>query len=286
MIATRSVIWFLLLTFGVTWLAAAGIFVAGGRSNLPVYTAGLAAVMLVPATAAAVVRRRFQEGFQDAGLRVGKLRYYALAYGLLVLWADLAFGLTWTTPLGRFDPDMPFLQALVPPDKLAQARHQIAAARPLLGLFVLFGPFMNLPFTLGEEVGWRGYLLVRLLPVGTLRAVLLTGAIWGVWHAPFILMGHNYPGHEAAGVPLMVMLCIALGLLFGWLFLKSGSVFVPALGHACFNLFAIILSLVTADFNPLLGGAAGVISMGIIALVAGALWFCFPPDKAKVSSKE
>ena len=73
----------------------------------------------------------------------------------------------------------------------------------------------------------------------------------------------------------MVMLCVILGLLFGWLFLKSGSVFVPALGHACFNLFAIILSLVTADFNPLLGGAAGVISMGIIALVAGALWFWY-----------
>ena len=283
MIATRNVICFLLLTFGVTWLAAAGIFVAGGMSNLPVYVAGGAAVMLVPATAAAVVRRRFHEGFHDACLRVGKLRYYALTYGLLVLWAALAFGLTWTTSLGRFDPDMSSLQGHLPPDKIAQARHQIAAARPWLGLVALFGPFMNLPFTLGEELGWRGYLLVRLLPLGTLRAVLLTGAIWGVWHAPFILMGHNYPGHGAAGVPLAVICFTVLGWLFGWLFLKSGSVLVPAFAHACANLFGSSLSLVTADFNPLLGGAAGIISIGIVALVAGALWFCFPPHKAKAS---
>jgi hypothetical protein len=199
------------LTFGVTWLAAAGIFVAGGLSNLPVYTAGGAAVMLVPAAAAAVVRRRFHEGFQDAGLQVGKLRYYALTYGLLALWATLAFGLTWTTPLGRFDPNMPWLRALLPLEMLAQVSHRIAAARPWLGLVVLFGPFMNLAFALGEELGWRGYLLVLLLPLGTLRAVLLTGTIWGVWHAPFILMGHNYPGHEAAGVPLMVVWCIVFG---------------------------------------------------------------------------
>src|SRR5262249_41354290 len=91
-------------------------------------------------------------------------------------------------------------------------------------------------------------------------------------------MGHNYPGHEAAGVPLMVMWCIIFGWLFGWLFLKSGSVFVPALAHGCLNAFAAVLSLVTTDFNPVLGGATGVISMGIVAFVAGALWFCFPPE--------
>jgi membrane protease YdiL (CAAX protease family) len=286
MIATRSVICFLLLTFGVTWLAAAGIFAAGGVSNLTVFTAVGAVVMLVPAAAAAVVRRRFHEGFPDAGLRVGKVRYYALTYGLLALWAALAFGLTWSTPLGRFDPDMPSLQSHLPPDRVAQVRHILSPARPWLWLIVLFGPFLNLPFAVGEELGWRGYLLVRLLPLGTLHAVLLTGTIWGVWHAPFILMGHNYPGHDAAGVPLMVVWCIVFGWLFGWLFLKSGSVFVAALAHGCLNAFAASLTLVTADFNPVVSGATGVVSSGIVAFIAGALWFCFPPDKAKNSIKE
>src|SRR5262249_30303176 len=159
MIATRSVICFLLLTFGVTWLAAAGIFVAGGVSNLPVYTAGGAAVMLVPAAAAVVVRRRFHEGFQDAGLRVGKLRYYALTYGLLALWAALAFGLTWTTPLGRFDPDMPSLQGVLPADKVAQARHLLSPSRPWLGLACVFGAFIQLDFC-----SRRGTGLARLPP--------------------------------------------------------------------------------------------------------------------------
>src|SRR5918992_2157613 len=49
-------------------------------------------------------------------------------------------------------------------------------------------------FTFGEEYGWRGYLLPRLLPLGEIRASVLVGGVWGGWHLPLLLAGLNYPG--------------------------------------------------------------------------------------------
>ncbi len=62
------------------------------------------------------------------------------------------------------------------------------------------GPLINTLLALGEELGWRGFLLPSLLPLGQWRAILMSGLIWGVWHAPAILQGHNYPSQPVLGV--------------------------------------------------------------------------------------
>jgi len=96
-------------------------------------------------------------------------------------------------------------------------------------------PALNLPFALGEELGWRGYLLPRLLPLGQLPALALSGAVWGLWHAPLILKGHNYPNAPELGVLLMVGFCVVFGVLFGWLRLASGSVWPAVIAHGALN---------------------------------------------------
>jgi hypothetical protein len=95
---------------------------------------------------------------------------------------------------------------------------------------------INLLPALGEEVGWRGWLLPKLMPLGTLPALLVSGVIWGLWHAPVILLGYNYP--DAPGwlaLTAMVGMCTVIGAVFGWLRLRSGSVWPAALAHAAFN---------------------------------------------------
>ena len=74
------------------------------------------------------------------------------------------------------------------------------------------------------------------MPLGAIPAVLISGLIWGLWHAPLILLGYNYPDAPGwLGLAAMVVVCVIFGAIFGWLRLRSGSVWPSALAHAAFN---------------------------------------------------
>lgn len=103
-----------------------------------------------------------------------------------------------------------------------------------LGTF-LVAPAINALFSFGEEWGWRGFLLPKLLPLGQWRALLLTGALWGLWHAPVVLLGYDYPFHPKLGVLLMILFCVIFGILLGWLRLATGSIWPAAIGHGALN---------------------------------------------------
>ncbi len=90
--------------------------------------------------------------------------------------------------------------------------------------------------TLGEEIGWRGWLLPRLMPLGEVPALLISGVVWVLWHAPAILLGYNegaIPGWLA--LVCMSVSCITFGSVLSWIRLRSGSVWAAALGHGAFN---------------------------------------------------
>ena len=95
--------------------------------------------------------------------------------------------------------------------------------------------------------GWRGWLLPKLMPLGAGPAVLISGVIWGLWHAPLILLGYNYPTAPGwLAVLSMCGMCIVVGGVFGWLRIRSGSVWPAALAHGAFNAAAGLSLLVVA----------------------------------------
>ncbi len=107
-------------------------------------------------------------------------------------------------------------------------------------LTLLLKTLPNIPFTLGEEYGWRGYLLPRLLSLGEIRATLLVALIWGPWHVPFLLAGLNHPGVDF-WVALLVFLftVVTLSFAYTWFYVaSSGSVLVVALLHQSTNTFS------------------------------------------------
>jgi membrane protease YdiL (CAAX protease family) len=132
--------------------------------------------------------------------------------------------------------------------------------------------------TFGEEFGWRAYLQPKLMPLGKRKAMLWMGLIWGVWHWPVILMGHNYgldyPGAPYLGPLAMIWFTLILGILLGWLAFKADSVWPAVIGHGAINGIASLGLLFSQNEpNPLLGPApVGVIGGIGFALVALLLW--------------
>ena len=118
-----------------------------------------------------------------------------------------------------------------------RGKDYLAFLAAMIPLAVLLNPIGGLPQCLGEELAWRGWLLPKLEQrFGQLRAALLSGLLWGVWHAPIVAMGYNYgKGHPLQNIAAMVLFCVVLGSIQAFLYWKSQSVWSAVLFHAAVN---------------------------------------------------
>ena len=98
------------------------------------------------------------------------------------------------------------------------------------------------------------------------------GVIWGVWHAPVILMGHNYPGYPILGVFLMIVYCVLLSFILGMAFLKSGSVWLAAYLHGVNNqILSFLVMMVYRPNDPVFSFGVGIYGLVVMAIVVGLL---------------
>ncbi len=98
------------------------------------------------------------------------------------------------------------------------------------------GTLVMLPLAAGEEIGWRGYVLPRLIDVGAPRPVLLSALIWGAWHV-VPLLGSGYaalPSPLFSATNLMVA-AAAFGSILAWMRLGTGSIWPCVVAHAAWN---------------------------------------------------
>ncbi|MFJ9696120.1 CPBP family intramembrane glutamic endopeptidase [Kitasatospora sp. NPDC101183] len=138
---------------------------------------------------------------------------------------------------------------------------------------------VSLPLFFGEELGWQGFLFPRLLrPGGTaslVRAYLLTGTAFALWHLPPLLMGGQYPGRPwYVAVPAFVLSCVLVLPVFTWLRLRSGSVVPAVLAHTFASTMGVsaVRRFATPDspLDPLTMGLTGW--PGWIVLAAFVTW--------------
>jgi uncharacterized protein len=128
---------------------------------------------------------------------------------------------------------------------------------------------VNLPFMFGEELGWRGLLLKETQLLGFLKSNILIGFIWGIWHAPIVMMGHNYPKYPLVGVAVMCLMTIGLAPIFAYVRLKTKSIVGPCILHGLINGSGLLFVLYIANGHELFSyitGAAGIIASTIICL--------------------
>lgn len=152
---------------------------------------------------------------------------------------------------------------------------------------VAFGLAFALVTSLAEEIGWRGYLLPRLVPLGQRRALLISGLVWATWHVPFILwMGYHSDGKLLLVLPLFYGTIVAAGFFFGYLRIHSDSVWPAAIGHGIHNFSWGVLSLFTVSAHPVvveeyLGGDNGIFILAgtIVMLVWARRHYGWAPSK-------
>jgi uncharacterized protein len=164
-------------------------------------------------------------------------RYEAWAYVIPILYALPVYVITWAVISGSFD----FSKFAAPLGNAFGFPNSPRATALLLAipLYAVIGVIGSTARALGEEIGWRGFLLPRLVQqFGFTVGCLFSGCIWAVWHYPVLLFADYNAGTKPAyALTCFTLMVIADAYILGWLRLKSGSLWPAAILHASHNLF-------------------------------------------------
>jgi membrane protease YdiL (CAAX protease family) len=294
----RRILVYLAFAFGIAWAASLAVYLTGGLEDSPMVfpeaNISLAFVLLAgpvmwaPGLANMLTRLVTREGWEDAYLRPRLKQawpYWVAAWFVPGLLTVAGLALYFLLFPRHYDAELNTLREMLEAAPVEAGEVNLwvlVAVQVFQGL--LLSPFINGMATFGEEFGWRGYLQQKLMGLGPRRAMGLMGLIWGVWHWPAILMGHNYgldyPGAPFLGPLAMVWFTLIVGTLLGWLTYRARSVWPAVVGHAALNGMANLgVVFVQGEPNPLLGplpvglvGGMAFAAVGLLLLLVPGVW--------------
>jgi membrane protease YdiL (CAAX protease family) len=286
----RKIGLYILVSFGISW-AVAGILKFSGLGLGNIVSTAIIAVFYMggPAIAVFVIQKFiYKEGLKDCGWSFDKKAVGWLLFTFVLFFAFILLTFSFIALFGNTHIINEFGQINLSPESLRQQllsllpsdisskTQPVLPALPPVPLFIvqltggmIGGSLLNLPFTFGEEFGWRGLLLKETRSMGFVRSSLFIGIVWGIWHLPLILMGHNYPHYPYWGSAMMCLFTVAVSPLFTYVRLKTKSILGACMLHGMINANATLFILYVAGGNELfasLAGAAGVLAAATVSL--------------------
>ncbi len=271
------------------------------QKHLAIQSFGI--MMLFPALISIILRLVFKDGFRNSGFRFGKFKNYVW---MLIFVVSFVFISIFANALifGKA-PDWRLVN--MPTGSMMIMGNTVSPMMFWLFQFLVIGVIGNLTVPIimmfGEEYGWRSYLLQKMLPMGFWKANILTGAIWGLWHAPVILMGYNYGNYTLIGVitvisspgistlaPVILMgynygnytligvimftiVGILLGTIFNYMYIRGNSVILTSVGHGWFNGMVPSVLLLTGFMGKeTIIAPLGVIGFAIMLILLAIGW--------------
>jgi uncharacterized protein len=229
--AFSSVFYFLILK-AHTLGAGAGLFVFG--------------IMWCPGLAGMATLKINGRELSDLGWKWPQTAYAVQCWCIPLLYATIAYVIVWATGLGGF-PNHDFMNHLVPLIGL-RVSPQLSTV-----IYVLtagtFGVIKGMASALGEEIGWRGFLVPELFKTTSFTTTaLFSGVVWSCWHYPLLIWGNYNSGTPTwYGLTCFTAMVVSISFVFAWLRLKSGSLWTGAILHASHNLY------IQGIFTPLTG---------------------------------
>jgi len=194
-----------------------------------------------------------KDGWRTLGLHRLGLRVWWIAFFGTLAVTVAAYAVVWLTPLAS--PTMPPQGAL-----------------PVVRAFMLQVPILATTFVLCEEIGFRGYLLPKLLPLGRKRALLISGLIFATWHMPLIFLTSLLPiGNPVISLPLFYAAVVAGTFFYGYLRLASGSIWPASIAHATHNTISGMITVFSVTSAPLLVNGYLLGEFGIVITAAAAI---------------
>lgn len=219
-------------------------------------------LMWAPGLSSIFARIVLREGISDISLRIGgkqTLKKLPMILLLPVIIGLFAYGIAWVTGLVQY----------VTPDTFIKAPSAVIFVGTVL-MQMLFGTIIGVLSSAGEELGWRGYMLTRLIDARIPKPVLTSGIIWGLWHLPVLLVGNYYSGpYPALSVVLFMISVTSFSYILSRLRLSTGSVWAAIFLHASWN--AVIqdaFDLFSSGENVLLWTGESGIFVALALLIA------------------
>jgi membrane protease YdiL (CAAX protease family) len=270
-------VWKKIAVYYVLTTALTAIFNAGDRvapSNI-IYVTG---AMWSPAVAAFCTKMLFRESIRDLGWQWGTGRYQILGYLLPLAYAIPVYLVVWGTGLGGF-----YDGAFVAKVTRDYGWSGLAPGMAILAYVAISMTAGFIPKTsraLGEEIGWRGFLVPELAKVVSFPMVgLISGLLWAAWHVPSILFStYNAGTPPWFAISCFTVMIVAQSFMFAWLRLRSGSLWPAALLHGSHNMFVqLIFTPLTANtgYTPYLIDEFGIgmaLSSVVVALILCRKW--------------
>jgi uncharacterized protein len=292
---TKRILIFIAFVIMVPWTVVLVVKQSGLMETSPTSGMMLANYIIItlPALANLFTRLVTKEGWKNLWLRPNfkrGWRFYLAAWLLPLSATIVGGGLYYLLFPQSFDPNLNQVRT-------AFAAVPSLAAQPWLAFMIIFVQTMLLAMiingiaSMGEEFGWRAYLLQKLMILfagtngsgegsvahpntGARRASILVGLIWGLWHFPLFFLGSSL---TFPFILIYLLYTCSASVLLTWVTLRSGSVWPASIGHGMLNGTSAFPTLMAnTSVNPLLGpGPTGLI--GMLGYVILALFLLFKP---------
>ena len=241
----RAICVYLALTFAFSAVLWA-LVIWSGHLNMA-FGLVIPVLMWCPALAALVTCRLTGRDFRTIAWQWPQGRYLIAAYFIPLAYTSVAYGFVWAVGLAGWNSQ--FVGMAVQELGLTGLPRSLGFA-VCIALMATAGVIENLSTTLGEEIGWRGFLVPELAyKMSFTRVGLVSGLIWAAWHSPLILFAdYNVSTNRCYSLACSSLTCISMSFILAWIRLKSGSIWPAALLHASHNLFIpVVFDNLTRD---------------------------------------